>query len=85
MMELVIFVGSMLAPAAFFAGRYVRLRRTAPTPEPELCTGYNDENRHSLNAQRHDCEALRSVLCSDGRCSFHCATMCKCEREGATP
>lgn len=69
---------ALLAPVTFFVGRYVR-----PTPpEPELCTGYIEKSSHDLK-QRHDCKALRSVLCSDGRCSFHCATMCKCE--GASP
>ncbi|MBX3261070.1 MAG: hypothetical protein KF782_15410 [Labilithrix sp.] len=77
MMELLVFAGALLAPATFFAGRYVRGRRTTTPPEP-LCTGYL-ENNHPLNKLRHDCRALRSVLCNDGRCSFHCASMCKCE------
>lgn len=25
------------------------------------------------------CSALRSALCSDGRCSYHCKRFCKCE------
>ena len=74
--ELVAFVGAALTPAAYFAGRFLRLARRVPlvTP-PDHCVGYRRD--HSTSMQQ-DCKALRSPTCIDGRCSFHCKDMCKC-------
>lgn len=51
-------------------------RQPAPV-KVAACSGYVRHFGHAA----HDCTALRSHVCVDGRCSYHCAQMCKC----ATP
>ncbi len=56
-----------------------------PAPVEPRCTGYASGRRNPTTGKfaeptlRSDCEALRSVSCLDGRCSFHCQSMCKCD------
>lgn len=51
-----------------------------PEPEEKTCTGYR-HGRGAVNVMKKDCYALRSHVCLDGRCTYHCSQMCKC----ATP
>lgn len=57
--------------------RRVGIAKTTPT-----CTGYPEPNPTHANPTRtkmqHDCESLRSHVCLDGRCNFHCGKTCKC-------
>jgi hypothetical protein len=62
--------GGAVAGALFLAFA----RKNSRTPEP-TCTGY----QNAALTWNHDCKALRSALCGDGRCSFHCGKHCKCE------
>lgn len=48
-----------------------RRARTRPA-EPERCAGYGDKDE--------GCNALRSPMCTDGRCSFHCRKQCACDK-----
>ena len=51
------------------------LLRRRPPPE-KTCTGYE---KGAGGEQKHDCKAIRSAVCSDGRCALHCRGNCKCE------
>ena len=58
-------------------GALMGLRLLRRKPE---CSGYlADAFGHSEPRMMQDCTALRSPLCSDGRCSFHCSKMCRCD------
>ena len=57
---------------AFVIGRISTRRRMAPEPR---CTGYRDY----LARIQTDCRSLRSPTCMDGRCTFHCHELCKCD------
>ena len=39
------------------------------------CVGYVTPSQTMMD----DCKAKQSDACEDGRCSFHCAKMCKCD------
>ena len=41
-----------------------------------MCVGYVDD---TVNEMRADCDALRLDGCNDGRCRYHCRSMCECE------
>lgn len=80
-------------PLAFWLGR--RRRAAAIMEEPRcagyeaMASGQGREVRDTrgrfvkikvaMGELRTDCRALRSPMCMDGRCTFHCAAMCKCD------
>lgn len=51
-------------------------RLTEPLQD-ETCSGYQDANDYA--GMKNDCRGLRNVTCGDGRCTYHCRKMCKCE------
>ena len=55
-----------------------RRPKTVRPPKPKKCSSYKQPHGTIL----HDCGALRSHVCLDGRCSFHCNQMCKCASPG---
>lgn len=66
------------AVPAIFSGWVVsKLWRKRPPPEAS-CAGYGSKCTDGSFRQFTDCRALRSVMCLDGRCNFHCKQLCKC-------
>lgn len=51
-------------------------KKSATPPEEPICTGYHTTGIYEAI---RDCTALRSPLCGDGRCSYHCGKLCKCD------
>lgn len=70
-------LGVGMATLAIGGGILKRRARAAAMAAEPTCTGWFDT---SFSARQQGCNALRSPLCSDGRCSFHCGNHCKCER-----
>ncbi len=64
----------VLVPLGALAG--YRLARKDPAPTEPVCSGYIPEG---FVGCRQDCLAHRSVTCLDGRCTYHCKTMCRCD------
>lgn len=57
-----------------------RKAQKSPRVEEDRCAGYRSEkNAYGEYAMKSDCKALRSPMCGDGRCSFHCQSMCHCD------
>ena len=50
-----------------------------PTCTGAVASARDDRGRFVNAGTFVECPALRSVVCSDGRCSYHCKQMCKCE------
>ena len=62
----------------FVAGRLTKKKVTRL--EEDRCTGYRaDKDSYGEHKMKTDCKALRSPTCGDGRCSFHCQSMCRCD------
>lgn len=70
-------LGVGIATLAIGGSILKRRARASMALEP-TCTGWFDPG---YSAKQQECGALRSPLCSDGRCSFHCGNHCKCERK----
>lgn len=70
-----------LSAAAFGVGRFIAgksARRQPDVDDKPRCTGYRF-GHGAVNIMKDDCTALRSALCEDGRCTYHCGQMCKCQ------
>lgn len=53
-------------------------KKTAPPPAlPRRAQCYHPVE--DTDGEPHRCEGWESPLCSDGRCRWHCAELCKCE------
>lgn len=65
--------------ASTFGGYLFRRRTAALFAEEPTCVGYA-ATTSAGDTWYGDCEALRSPTCVDGRCSYHCGRMCKCDR-----
>lgn len=70
----------VLGAAAFGIGRVLgsRAKRGPDVADKPQCSGYRF-GHGAVNIMRDDCTALRSPLCEDGRCTYHCRQMCKCQ------
>lgn len=76
-------------PFAFWLGRKLKkpaivVPVEAPVDALPVCTGYltggRDNKGRFTSAKAHtDCKALRSPICLDGRCSYHCNSHCRCD------
>jgi hypothetical protein len=65
---------SMLPIASAIAWRIALNRKTRDVEV--TCTGY--VSTHNVGV-RDDCKSRRNPTCIDGRCSYHCKQMCKCD------
>jgi hypothetical protein len=78
MSEAEILIGAGAGALAMFGMlRSMRFLSRKESRKEEVCAGYQGANVYA--DMKHDCRALRSPLCGDGRCAFHCRAMCKCE------
>jgi hypothetical protein len=70
-------IGFALIAASMLAYHVGRILGGASRPQekPKSCTGYSNMNIMLT------CNGLRSDECQDGRCHYHCRTMCKCGGE----
>ncbi len=84
MIELVMVIAagtaSVVLPLGAWMGVALTRKKMRPSPrlKPDLCTGYITEDCRDPKVKT-DCEALRSVTCLDGRCTYHCKKMCNCD------
>ncbi len=74
-------------PVVFWLGRR---RRPAEQDVEPRCTGYiaasrKPDGKFGPYTSQTDCRALRNPTCTDGRCSYHCAALCQCDKPRPAP
>lgn len=73
--ELAIAITSALSGGGIVGVIMQRMR--TPAVVEAKCAGYGDKDS--------GCNALRSPMCTDGRCSFHCRKQCSCDPPARAP
>lgn len=67
----------IVLPVGIAIGSRISRPKRQAVAKDDVCTGYQGLNYP--HAIQKDCRSNRSPTCLDGRCTYHCANMCKCD------